>query len=48
MFPVAHAHVAYEQIPDSQLQIFDNCGHWAHVEYPEKFNQLVLEFLARA
>ncbi|MGL5941378.1 MAG: alpha/beta fold hydrolase [Waterburya sp.] len=48
MFPVAHAHVANEQIPDSQLQIFDNCGHWAHVEYPEKFNPLVLKFLQGA
>jgi pimeloyl-ACP methyl ester carboxylesterase len=45
IFPVAHAYVANEQIPDTQLEIFDNCGHWAHVEYPEKFNQLVLEFL---
>ncbi|MGL4880163.1 MAG: alpha/beta fold hydrolase [Waterburya sp.] len=48
MFPVAHAHVANKQISDSQLQIFDNCGHWAHVEYPEKFNPLVLKFLQGA
>jgi pimeloyl-ACP methyl ester carboxylesterase len=45
IFPVAHAYIANEQIADTQLEIFDNCGHWAHVEYPEKFNQLVLEFL---
>jgi pimeloyl-ACP methyl ester carboxylesterase len=48
MFPVTHAHVANEQIPDTQLHIFENCRHWAHVEYPEKFNQLVLEFLTRS
>jgi pimeloyl-ACP methyl ester carboxylesterase len=46
MFPVTHAHIANEQIPDTQLEIFENCRHWAHVEYPEKFNQLVLKFLA--
>jgi 4,5:9,10-diseco-3-hydroxy-5,9,17-trioxoandrosta-1(10),2-diene-4-oate hydrolase len=45
ILPVSHADVAAKKIPHSRLHIFDRCGHWAQVEYPEKFNQLVLEFL---
>ena len=45
ILPVAHAQIAVERISDAQLQIFEKCGHWAHVEYPEKFNQLILRFL---
>jgi pimeloyl-ACP methyl ester carboxylesterase len=44
--PVAHSHVASQKIVNSQLYVFERCGHWAQVEYPEKFNRLVLEFLA--
>jgi len=46
LVPVAHAHVAAKNIPNAQLHIFDHCGHWASIEHPEEFNQLVLEFLA--
>lgn len=43
---VNHADVAARKIPYSCLHIFEQCGHWAQVEYPEKFNRLVIEFLA--
>lgn len=32
-------------IPNSQLHIFNNCGHWAQWEHAERFNQMVLNFL---
>jgi pimeloyl-ACP methyl ester carboxylesterase len=35
-------------IPDAELHIFSKCGHWAQYEHAEEFNQLVLDFLARA
>ena len=44
--PVDHAYVAEERMPDARLQIFDSCGHVPHMEHPEAFNKLVLEFLA--
>jgi pimeloyl-ACP methyl ester carboxylesterase len=44
--PVAHAYRAAQKIPSSSLHVFERCGHWAQVEYPEKFNRLVSEFLA--
>ncbi|MCU0537823.1 MAG: alpha/beta fold hydrolase [Hydrococcus sp. Prado102] len=46
ILPVSHADIAFKKIPHSRLHIFDPCGHWAQVEYPEEFNRLILEFLA--
>lgn len=46
IIPVAHAYVAASKIPNSALHIFEQCGHWAQVEYSEAFNHLVSEFLA--
>ena len=46
VIPVKHAAVA-AQIPHSTVHIFDRCGHWAQVEYPEEFNRITLDFLQR-
>jgi len=45
--PVAHAYVARDKIPNSELHIFDPCGHIPQLERPEDFNKLLLEFLAK-
>ena len=45
VIPVSHAYTAARKIPHSRLHIFERCGHWAQVEYPEEFNQLVSEFM---
>lgn len=45
--PAAHAYVAKERIPDTELHILDPCGHIPQMECPEDFNTLLLEFLAR-
>ncbi len=34
-------------IPNSELHVFNNCGHWAQWEHADAFNALVLQFLAR-
>jgi pimeloyl-ACP methyl ester carboxylesterase len=46
MVPVSHAQNSAKIIPKTQLEIFEECGHWSPIEYPQKFNQLVLEFLS--
>lgn len=46
ILPVAHAQVAEDKIPDTQLQIFDPCGHFPQLECPEEFNSIALKFLA--
>jgi len=47
IIPVAHAQVAVDKIPGARLEIIDRCGHMPQLEHPEKFNKLVLEFLAK-
>jgi pimeloyl-ACP methyl ester carboxylesterase len=46
IIPVSHAYTTARRITHSRLHIFERCGHWAQVEYPEEFNYLVLEFLS--
>lgn len=33
-------------IPNADLHIFGQCGHWAQWEHADKFNRLVLDFMA--
>ena len=32
-------------IPNSQLHVFNNCGHWAQWEHADRFNRMVVDFL---
>ncbi|WP_370681447.1 alpha/beta fold hydrolase [Comamonas sp. GB3 AK4-5] len=33
-------------IPNAQMHIFNQCGHWAQWEHADRFNRMVQEFLA--
>ncbi len=33
-------------IPNSELHIFNRCGHWAQWEHADKFNRMVVDFLS--
>ena len=46
IIPVAHGARAHRLIPNSQLTVFDNCGHCPQLECPDEFNRLAREFLA--
>jgi len=43
--PVAQAHRAHQLLPNSELFIFQGCGHAPQRERREEFNQVVLKFL---
>jgi pimeloyl-ACP methyl ester carboxylesterase len=45
VIPVAHSQAA-KQAPQSQLEIFTNCGHCPHIERGDAFNQRVMDFLS--
>jgi pimeloyl-ACP methyl ester carboxylesterase len=45
--PLAHAQAGQKRIPNSELQIFDKCGHMPMFEHTDKFNKAVVEFLTR-
>jgi hypothetical protein len=45
IIPVSHAYAAHEAIPGSRLEIIEDCGHFPHVEVPERFLDVLREFL---
>ncbi|WP_284748199.1 alpha/beta fold hydrolase [Amycolatopsis sp. RTGN1] len=38
----------HENIPGSQLELFEECGHWPQHEQADRYNPLSLEFLRKA
>ena len=46
IIPVSHAHAAHEEIPGSRLEILDDVGHFPHAEAPERFLEVLGDFLA--
>jgi 4,5:9,10-diseco-3-hydroxy-5,9,17-trioxoandrosta-1(10),2-diene-4-oate hydrolase len=47
MLPVEGAYFGFRQLPNAELHVFSNCGHWAQVERKDEFERLVVEFLTR-
>ena len=45
--PLAHAKPLLQLLPGARLSVIDDAGHIPHLERPEKFNPLLLQFLAR-
>jgi pimeloyl-ACP methyl ester carboxylesterase len=45
MIPVAHGYRADALIPGSRLEVFDGAGHFPHADQPERFTDLLTEFL---
>jgi pimeloyl-ACP methyl ester carboxylesterase len=45
IIPVAHAHAAHQAMAASQLVIFEESGHFPHVEEPGRFVQALTEFV---
>jgi pimeloyl-ACP methyl ester carboxylesterase len=45
IIPVSHAYAAHQAIPGSRLEIIEGSGHFPHVEAPERFLEVLLDFL---
>lgn len=45
MIPVSHAMAAHEAMPGSRLVVFDGVGHFPHCEDPERFVQVLEDFI---
>ena len=43
--PVDEAKRIASLIPNAQLAVMDNCGHWPQYEDTETFNKIHLDFL---
>lgn len=46
IIPVAHAHAAHEAIPGSRLEIFEGVRHFPQSEDPERFVEVLVDFMA--
>ena len=44
--PVSHAVAAHKAIPGSRLEIFAGVGHYPHCEAPERFVEVLVDFIA--
>jgi len=45
LLPLAHARSAERTMPGSKLVVIDDVGHWGYLEAPDRFNNVLLEFL---
>jgi pimeloyl-ACP methyl ester carboxylesterase len=45
IIPVSHAYAAHQAIPGSRLEIIEGAGHFPHVEAPERFLEVLIDFL---
>lgn len=47
ILPLDHGIYGQQQIPESLLYVFEQCGHIPNLEKPREFNELVLKFLGQ-
>ena len=45
IIPVKHGRTAHELVPASRLEIFENAGHFPHVDDPQRFLDVLLDFI---
>jgi pimeloyl-ACP methyl ester carboxylesterase len=45
IIPVEHAYAAHTSIPGSRLEIFEGVGHYPHCEAPERFVEILSDFV---
>jgi len=45
MIPVEHGYAAHEAVPHSRLEIFGGCGHFPHVQEPERLIASLTDFV---
>ncbi len=45
VLPVSHALKASKRLPNAAVHIMRDCGHWPHMENPEEFNRVAMDFL---
>jgi pimeloyl-ACP methyl ester carboxylesterase len=45
IIPIEHAYTSHEAIPGSRLEVFEGCGHFPHVEDPERLVAAIRDFV---
>jgi pimeloyl-ACP methyl ester carboxylesterase len=47
IIPLGHGRLAHAAMPGSELEIFDDAGHFPHHSDPQRFTEIVLDFIRR-
>jgi pimeloyl-ACP methyl ester carboxylesterase len=45
IIPVEHGLAAHKLVPSSQLELFENAGHFPHLDEPQRFLDVLLDFI---
>jgi pimeloyl-ACP methyl ester carboxylesterase len=45
IIPVQHSRAAHELVPTSRLEVFEDAGHFPHVDDPQRFLDVLLDFV---
>ena len=45
IIPVEHGIAAHELVPSSRLEVFEGAGHFPHVDEPQRFLDVLLDFI---
>jgi len=45
LVPSVHARAFGRAHPDAKVHVLDDCGHYPHIEFPQRFNQLLRKWL---
>jgi pimeloyl-ACP methyl ester carboxylesterase len=45
IIPVEHAYAAHARLPSARLEIFPGAGHFVHVEQPQRFAEVLRDFI---
>ncbi len=45
IIPVEHGLAAHELVPSSRLEVFEDAGHFPHVDDPQRFLDVLLDFI---
>jgi pimeloyl-ACP methyl ester carboxylesterase len=45
IIPLAHAHAVHARVPSSRLEIFEEAGHFPHVDEPLRFAEVLADFI---
>ena len=44
--PALHAESVRELVLSARVELFEGAGHWAHLDEPERFCDVLLDFIA--
>jgi pimeloyl-ACP methyl ester carboxylesterase len=44
--PALHAESVRALVPTARIEVFEGAGHWAHLDEPEEFCRILLDFIA--